>query len=400
MAQRREIPPLLSTMGAEMKKDLLENILPFWLRYMDARRGGFFGQVLNNGWIRKKAPKGLVMHARFLWAYSAAYRIFKNPEHLKAASHAYQFLSGALKDRKNGGFWWAVDPSGRPLTDTKVIYGQAFALYGLSEYFRASGDASAFEEARQLSARIDSVARDRELGGYYEACQADWSAPVSAALSEVDIACSKSMNTNLHVLEALSAFALAGGDCLEALKECLNVYIDRVVQDSGHLALFFDDQWKSQTDHRSYGHEIESCWLAMEAAEIAYGEQVPPRIRERALSMARECLKSIREFGGTLPNELHDGHLDPDRVWWVQAETVVGFAEAWERTGEPAYLEAAAGVWDFIKNHMIDGKRGDWFWAVGPDGRVRRRREKGGMWKANYHNARSCMEIMRRAGIR
>lgn len=383
-----------------MHTELRENILPFWLRYQDLRRGGFYGKVLNNGWVMKQAPKGLVMHARFLWTYSAAYRLFKDPEYLDAARHAYRFLTGALKDGKHGGYWWAIDARGEPLTGNKVTYGQAFALYGLSEYYRASGEEPALEEARRLFALIDSAARDRKLGGYYEACAADWSAPVAAALSEVDIACAKSMNTNLHVLEALSAFRLSGGDCLDALKECLEVYVDRIVQDSGRLALFFDDRWNSLTDHRSYGHEIESCWLAMEAARIAWGDAAPPRIRERALGMAREVLASIKEFGGTLPNELHNGRLDADRVWWVQAETVVGFTEAWELSGEAAYLEAAAGAWGFIRDKMIDRKRGDWFWAVRPDGRVVRGREKGGMWKANYHNARACMEIMRRAGIR
>jgi mannobiose 2-epimerase len=399
MVQQSESPPLLRRMGSEMKSELLENILPFWLRYRDLERGGFYGHILNNGKRKENAPKGLVMQARFLWTYSAAYRLFKDPAYLAAARHAYDFLANALKDKEYGGFWWAVDAKGAPLTENKVIYGQAFALYGLSEFYRATKDAAAFEEAKHIYALIDAAARDRKLGGYYEACMRDWSAPLPAALSRVDIACVKSMNTNLHMLEALSAFKLAGGDCAEALASCLDVYLNRVVQDSGWLSLFFDEAWKPLSDHRSYGHEIESCWLSMEAAEILYGEKIAPRLRERALSMARECLISIKEFGGTLPNELHHRKLDADRVWWVQAETVVGFAEAFGLSGDAAYLDAAAGVWEFIKAHMIDRKNGDWFWAVTAKGRPIGRREKGGMWKANYHNARACMEIMRRAGV-
>jgi len=192
----------LSKLAAAMRAELEGDILPFWLPYVDAARGGFYGLVTNDGEYDRGAKKGLVMHARFLWAYSAAYRRYAEPSWRDAARVAFDFLRGPLRDLEGGGFWWVVDASGRPEREEKLVYGQAFAIYGLSEYYAATGDLEALELALGTWALLERAARDPLAGGYAEACDRAFSHPVVMALSEVDIPCEKSMNTNLHVLEA------------------------------------------------------------------------------------------------------------------------------------------------------------------------------------------------------
>jgi mannobiose 2-epimerase len=126
----------LGKLSARMEHDLLTDILPFWLPYQDPK-GGYCGQIGNDGSVTPKADKGLVMHSRFLWGYSAAFRMTKSPVYLQAARQAYLFLRDTLQDKQDGGFWWVVHHNGRPVMKEKIIYGQAFAIYGLSEYYRA-----------------------------------------------------------------------------------------------------------------------------------------------------------------------------------------------------------------------------------------------------------------------
>ena len=88
--------------------------------------------------------------------------------------------------------------------------------------------------------------------------------------------------------------------------------------------------------------------------------------------------------------------IDANREWWCQAEAVVGFWHAWERTGEAAFAEAAERVWGFIRRRVVDAEGGEWFWRVFPDGTVDRAEPKVSAWKGPYHNVRMCLEMMRR----
>jgi 4-O-beta-D-mannosyl-D-glucose phosphorylase len=388
-----------------MRAELESDILPFWLKYIDREGGGFYGLVRNDGSYDAKAPKGLVAHARFLWAYSAAYARYSRVEYLDAARAAYGCLTGKLRDAERGGFWWAVGPSG-PEREEKVIYGQAFALYALSEYFIATREPEALEVAVETYGLIDRVARDRELGGYWEASDRSWTKPIAFALSDSDVRCDKSMNTNLHVLEALSSFYRATGrpEARESLRSLLEVFADRIFAGKGTLSLYFDRTWKPMTDHVSWGHDIESCWLITEAAELAYGGPAAhgaaraPESVLAAVKAAREnTLAVLAENGGSLPREKAHGRVETQRDWWVQAEAVVGNVDAWQGTGDGRYLDAAVRLWDYIEEKIVDREHGEWFWGVSADGRPVTDQPKGGMWKTAYHDGRACLEVMARA---
>jgi cellobiose epimerase len=398
---QHSIPKALTDLAREMEDELRGNILPYWPRFVDREYGGFHGTIHNDGSFDPAADKGLVMHARQLWAYAAASRTLDDPALLSTAKVAYDFLTGALRDMQYGGFFWGVDHTGRtPIMDRKVLYGQAFAVYALSEYARAGGPAEALDIAMETYGLIQGRADDRRHGGYFEACSRDWSAVVSSALSDSDIACDKSMNTNLHVMEALSSLYAATGEkkVRESLRALIDAHLDRILVDDEHLGLYFTADWKRLDSIVSYGHDVEAGWLITEAAERAWGGVVPERVRSRVLAMARGTARVLDRNGRSLPNELRDGRLEEERTWWVQAETIVGMVNAWELSGDAAYLDRALSAWAFVKKNIVDRVNGEWLWGVDADGRPVPGRPKGGFWKAAYHDSRACMEVMTRAG--
>ena len=399
MAQDQTDIERLSRLAAAMRAELEGDILPFWLPYMDAARGGFYGLVANDGAYDREAKKGLVMHSRFLWAYSAAYRRYAEPSLLAAARQAFDFLCGPLRDARSGGFWWAVDATGRPEREEKLVYGQAFAIYGLSEYYAATGDGAALELALGTWALLERAARDPGAGGYAEACDRAFAHPVVMALSEVDIPCEKSMNTNLHVLEALTSLARSSGreDVRSALADLVEIYATRIVRPDGSCALYFDRGWKSLTDHVSWGHDIESSWLLGEACEVAFGGARPAAVAAAISAERVSTLAALAANDGSLPHERAGGRVDAWRDWWVQAECVTGLVDAWCDTGESRWLDAAIRLWAFIDGHLIDRERGEWFWRVSPSGYPDLSQPKGGLWKTCYHNGRACLEVMARA---
>jgi cellobiose epimerase len=403
---------LIAAFHERLDRELTIDILPWWKRAMDERNGGFYGRVENDGSFDPRFDKGIVMHARFLWTYSAAFLRSGDRALLALADHAYRYVTGALADREHGGFYWQVSFDGKPVVDRKVIYGEAFAIYALSEYHRATGIPEALELAVRTFGLLERVARDGEFGGYVEACTPDWSAPVTSALSDVDIACAKSMNTNLHVMEAFTSLALAleaakdsgaaSGfpapttfeEVKAALRDLVLVHVNRIRRPDNHFNLYFERDWTSLRDITSYGHDIEGSWLIDEAAEVAWAGEYPREIREAALGMAAAILPMVASSG--LVNERKGDHLDRDRIWWVQAECLVGFLNAAVQARDDRYLAAALGVWDYIEEFIVDGTDGEWFWGRASDGSVMPGQPKGGLWKTSYHDARACMEAMKR----
>jgi cellobiose epimerase len=388
------------SLAAEMEKELESDILPFWIRFMDRENGGFYGRVENDGRFDPYADKGLVMHARFLWTYAAAARLLEDTRYLDAARFAYRFLAESLADREHGGFHWICDCHGTARPYPKVVYGQAFALYSLAEYARAGGPPEALQLAMETFRLLEKAARDQQNGGYFEAAAPDWSASVISALGEEDAPCAKSMNTNLHMLEALTALHEATGDAAvgEALRRLVHVHLDRILGPT-HLGLFYNTEWSRLDNAVSYGHDIESSWLLTEAAESTGEQSLAERVRGRSLAVAAEISRTLEENDGSLPDGLKEGRLGTERIWWVQAEGIVGMVNAWQISGDSTYLRRAERLWEFVKKSLIDHVFGEWLWGVRhPSGAPMEGHSKGGLWKASYHNGRACMEVMRRMG--
>lgn len=386
----------------ELTDELKNSILAYWLDYAaDSEFGGYFGFIDNSNIVKKDAPKGLVMHGRFLWTYSAAYRMFNDPVYFHAAQRALDFLEKKMKDPAHGGYYWQCTREGKTLENKKQVYGQAFVIYGLSEYVRAGGPAEAGDKAMELFRLLEEHARDREKGGYYEALEHDWSlsGDGKAALGEEDPDCVKSMNTNLHVLEAFTNLYRINksGIVREALSALIVVSCEKIInKETSHLMLFFDRNWKSQRTVNSFGHDIEATWLIWEAITVLDDDTLRSRYKDLLLQMIDAVIDEGLDSNGGLNNGFEAGHLDNDKYWWPQAEMMTGLLNGWEMTGNELYLDLAAKVWQFIKIG-IKAQNGEWFWGRKADGTLMRN-EKGGLWKTPYHNGRLCMEFIERAG--
>lgn len=396
-----------AALRVEMRSELESNLLPFWReRCVDHDRGGFIAEMANDGTVREDAPRGLILNARLLWTFSALYRQLGDERDLELARRAFDILDSRFRDREHGGYVWRIDASGDPLDRTKKIYGQAFCIYALSELHLATGEEEPLATAQQLFELIERHAYDAESGGYIEARAGDWSATDDLQLSDKDMVAAKSMNTHLHLLEAYTnlVFAIIDPRVVMRLDELIGIFGRHIIRrENGgfHLDHFFDQAWNLQSDTRTYGHDIEAAWLLCEAAEALRGEELRESANLWAIELARSTLAEGLDADGGLAYEGRSGSvINGDRDWWCQAEAVVGFWHAFELTREPAFADAAVGVWEFIKRAMVDEVHGEWFWRVHSDGAVDATEPKVSEWKGPYHSVRMCLEMMRRLGAR
>jgi mannobiose 2-epimerase len=379
--------------------ELRENILPFWMRNMpDRKNGGFIGRISGDGVPHADAPKGAILHARILWTFSAAYRIFDDPEYLKTADRAKGYLLTKFWDHKNGGIFWQLAADGTPLDTKKQIYALGFAIYGLSEYARATGDVEALEKAKELYYSIEKYSFDKSKNGYFEAFTDDWKEIEDMRLSDKDANEKKTMNTHLHILEPYANLyrVWPSAELKTSLRNLLQIFLDKILDcETGHLRLFFDEDWTCKSKITSYGHDIEALWLMYEAANVLGDTDLIERVKA-VVPLIAEATKEGLQPDGAMVYEKDEatGHVDNDRHWWVQAEAVVGFSYASVITGQQEYGEIAQKCWEFIQEKLVDKEQGEWFWSIKADGSVNRSDDKAGFWKCPYHNGRMCMEMI------
>jgi cellobiose epimerase len=395
---------LLSGYKSELHQEL-ENILRFWQTNMpDYKNGGFYGRIDGAGNLYPDAPKGSVLNSRILWTFSAAYQLTKNVEHLDTAQRAFEYLQHHFLDQAYGGVYWTVDKSGIPLDAKKQIYALAFAIYGCSEYFVASGDQTALELATGLFEMIETNSFDTRNGGYIEAFSRDWQVIADLRLSEKDANESKTMNTHLHILEAYANLYRAWPD--ENLKAkisgLLGVFQQYIFDNKNHhLVLFHDESWNKKSSIISYGHDIEAAWLLLEAAKIINDEQQAD-VSGLCLKLALAAAEGLDKDGGLwYEYEQENNHLVREKHWWPQAEAMIGFFHAWQISNEAIFLQRSINSWRFVKDHLIDKQNGEWFWGVNEKYELIEG-DKAGIWKCPYHNSRACIQIIHRlqdAGI-
>lgn len=386
----------------EWSAELLR-IADWWeTRGVDQDHGGFFGEICNRGEPRPNAPKGVVAQSRMCWFFSAIALHTNDNRYRELALMARNFLLDRYVDRDNGGVFWEVDFAGRATNRRKQAYGQAFVLYALSTHYRLTADHLSRDVAYEIFSAMERHFRDRKHGGYWEALSVDWSPIDDVRLSEKDAPFPKSMNTHLHIMEAYSElFAAAPRDDVgEALGHLVDLHIDRIARpDGAHLGLFWDSDWTDHSTQVSFGHDIEASWLLWEAAERLGDAAKLKRARPVVLSLANSALAEGAGPNGELYNErsLIDGHLDRARVWWAQAEAMVGHLNAYQLSGEPAQLARVDALWRFIQDHIVELEGGEWRWYSRLDDHELP--YSGGPWKAAYHNGRALMECISRARL-
>ena len=384
-------------LAMQVKKELTTDILPYWIKRMNNPEGGFYGRISGEEQLDTDAPVGNILVARILWTFAAAYRIFGNKEYLEVAEKAKKEIINRFFDKEYGGTYWSLNPDGTPLDTKKQIYSISFTIYGLAELNRATGDGKALEYAIKLFNSIEEHSFDKEQGGYFEAFTREWDSIEDMRLSDKDANESKTMNTHLHILEAYTCLLRVWRNPLleERLRNLIEVFENHILASNRHLRLFFNDSWECNYETVSYGHDIEASWLLHEAALVLDDQTVLERIEKLVPEIAKAAEEGFSAMEG-MAYECKDGHMDKERHWWVQAETVVGYFNLWDNFGSQEGLENALMCWEFIKGNLIDRENGEWFWSLFPDGTVNRKEDKAGFWKAPYHNGRMCLEIIER----
>ncbi len=377
----------------EIQYHLEKKILPFWEDLKDDDYGGYYGWMSEELQLDRKADKGCILNSRILWFFSTASITLNKPELRVYAEHAYRFLDSFL-DPENGGVFWSVCYDGKPADTTKHTYCQAFAIYGLSAYYRLTGEAEVLEKAKSLFRTIEEKCRDE--GGYLEAFKADFSPESNEKLSENGVMAGRTMNTLLHVIEAYAELYRARPDdkVKEAGKNALKQCLDTVYNaEKRRLEVFFDADFRPLLDMQSYGHDIEGSWLLWDAAEtLLEGTERKPY---RDMCFALLCSTTERAFTDHgLHYEIVNGELNSIRAWWPQAEAMLGFVFGWQITKEPEWLKRMRIQWQYIKHTVVDPReRSEWFNEVREDG-TSVGKPLLDEWKCPYHNGRMCLKLI------
>jgi len=405
-ARQRETPA--QTYIPKFEKILAENIASFWYaKSIDRANGGY---TINFG--PRSEPKGpgtkmIVSQARTVWLFSRLARAgYNRSEYVEAADVGYRFLKEKMWDAENGGFYWEVDATGnRKLKPRKHLYGQAFALYAISEFYLATQRQDVLESAVRFFHLLEAKCHDSVYGGYIEFFNEDWT-PVPAGEGsymgpQADL---KLMNTHLHLLEAMTTFYRASKLPLarERLLELINIESNAVVRKNlGACTDKYDRDWtpRLEADYArvSYGHDIENVWLLIDACDAAGVSNYP------FLDLYRTLFDYSLQYGY---DEANGGFYDSgpfnqpadrrSKVWWVQAEAIVSALHMYRLTHEPKYLSVFEKTFDFVEKNMVDWANGEWHANITPEGRPQG--SKASPWKAGYHNGRAmieCLEILK-----
>jgi len=394
-------PATLNAALQRIEADLRQNILPFWIdRVVDRAGHTFYGSLTNDLVLDRTVERGALLTSRILWTYAAAYRQYLDPAYLAMADYACADLFARFHDAKHGGFYWSIAADGVVLRDRKQIYGQAFAIYALSEYHSATGRQEPLDQAIAVFRLIEAHGRDPQHGGYLEAFGRAWEPIADMRLSALDQNDPKSQNTLLHVMEAYTNLFRLWPDTglRQALTELVEVMLRHVVNSAtGHLGLFFASDWAVRSDKISYGHDIEAAWLLTAAAEALGVSELTARTHALAVKIADVTLAEGTDTDGGIYNRGGpEGVTDHIKEWWPQAEAVIGFLNACQLSRDERYLVAALRTWGFIETRLIDRKHGEWFRGVTREGQVLADELKVSFWKCPYHNGRMGLEAVRR----
>lgn len=389
---------MIETLKQEMEDVLHNNILSFWMQNMqDNENGGFYGQITGDGRLLPLSNKGSILNARILWTFSAAYRLTRKKEYLEMAIRAKEYLINYFYDKTYGGIYWELDYKGNPVDTKKQIYALGFAIYGLSEYYRATEDKDVLSYAIHLFNTIEKYSFDKEKNGYFEAFTREWLFIEDMRLSEKDANEKKTMNTHLHILEPYTNLYRVWKD--DRLKQQIHnlilLFLEKIINpQTNHLGLFFDEDWNNKDSVVSYGHDIEASWLIHEAALELGDKELLEKVENRIRKIAKAAEEGIAADGSMYYENIPGEGLDKDRHWWVQAETVVGYINIYQHFHDEGALHKAIKCWEYTKRHLIDWEKGEWHWSCNDTGQVNLTEDKAGFWKCPYHNGRMCMEII------
>ncbi|HEY8389382.1 MAG TPA: AGE family epimerase/isomerase [Clostridia bacterium] len=371
------------------EQELFDNIVPFWSKLKDSENGGFYGYVQNDGSVIKNADKGILLQCRIVWFFSALYEIKPQKQNYELAKHGLEYLKNYCFDQ-DGLVVWLTDYQGKKTDKTKHIYYQSFALYALSRYYQSFLDDSVKKMADSLYNLIEKNYYDSY--GYKE--QLD---NMPNRLADCGIACDRTMNALLHLLEAYTQYYIAckNNNAKDSLKRLLDIFHSKIYDSQKQrFEVFFDNEMNSVTDYYSFGHDIEAAWLLDLAAKSIADEQYILKISKLTDAICKKVYNTAFDENALMFAKINN-YQDSNKVWWVQAEGVLGFFKNFIRSGNLDYLSASKKLLDYIKKYFINHHTGEWFWLVDNENRPDYSKPLVCNWKCPYHNGRMCIEMIK-----
>jgi mannose/cellobiose epimerase-like protein (N-acyl-D-glucosamine 2-epimerase family) len=392
----RSRPDRLSPAGLRerFRRHLRDDILGFWARAVDREAGGFFTDLDNRGRPRGPQRRFVVHVARLVWAFSAAHRAGEG-DYLDLAGRAAESLD-SLWDARRGGWFQEADRSGEVVDRRKTQYGQAFGILAMAEHSLASGSESARRRAEEAVELL--LARGRASHGRFHTGWTEFWQP--------DGHPGPDPNSHLHVMEALVPLVELTGDAghRDLLRECCDLLRDRMLiptEGSGlRLADRLGPDWRPAAGpeglRESYGHGIETAWLLLQATEVLGRPLEDIMDASRGLADRALAVGLDRRWGGMFFRGTADRSVsDSRKVWWVQAEGLVGALRLHRDTGDPRYLAAFEDLARWVDRRQADHRYGEWFAILDRHGLRKSDGRKGHRWKSAYHTGRACLEVIR-----
>lgn len=376
-------------------EELRNHILPFWMNLVDHEFGGFYGKVNSNHELDKNYFKGSIVNSRILWAFSASFNRYKEPEYLQSADHAFNFLKDHFLDHKFDGLYLSVDYKGNPLDKRKHINTISYALYALVEYYIASNKIEVKDQAISFFNLIES--KKNQYGYYQEEFDEKWVKKPNEFLDRFELHAEYTLNNYLHILESYSQLYNIWPEkiLLNKIENLLGIFETKLFnKTTNFFDEFFDKNWTSLTNLVNYGHNIEGSWLLSRALEITGLEN------KNIVNIIENICKSIKHEAfhkNAVILEKHNNNYNRIRMWWVQTEAVIGFLNAYQLFGDESFLNVAQSIWEFLRNKFIDKTpNGEWFAGLSDDMEVLSEYNMVDQWKGPYHNTRMCIEVSKR----
>jgi mannobiose 2-epimerase len=411
--QDRDDPALGRKIDEILRKELTEHWYP---HSVDRKRGGFHQNIARDWSLRPDENVSLVYQARMTWtaAAFAQYSKAHHDEYVEYARHGIEFLDRVMRDKEFGGFHWVLDSQGRldpKLGDEKHAFGTAFVIYCASKAREVTGDELALAVARDAFDWLEKHGHDPKNGGYIEAFRRDgtpivsWdaNAPIARRQDRLGVYYGfKTMNVHIHVLEALAELSRVDDRPIvkERLREVLAIVRDRIAVEPGALNLYLTPDWRAIPAHDSFGHDVETAYLLVEAAEAAGVREDP-----KTWQVARLLVDHALEWGWDDQNggfydkgESFGGPaFDQKKVWWTEAEGLNALLLMHHKYGDRTdrYEKAFGKQWSFIEKHLLDPVHGGWYSDTTRDGKLMGDGAKANAWKANYHTSRALMNVVK-----
>jgi len=394
---------------------LFNGIVPFWFtRALDREYGGFLTNFDSDGRTLPTPEKYVNTQCRLIWWFSTLNRRFPDMDQAaEFARRGVDFLIRHFWDEKVGGFFWKVNRDGSELDSAKIVYGESFCIYALSEYYRATQDKRGLDYASQTFDLLQKYCADTQNGGYLENVDRSWN-PEPGGFPGGD---RKGLDTHMHLMESFTTLYLASADELHRRKlvELIHLICDRMIDKKTGCGLNqFDLQFQSlpaisiqrtwngerlgeqppnPIDTTSYGHNVELAFL-MRLALTSAGSDLSPflPILKRLLDHAVEHGIDWEQGGIFRDGDRSTGKpLILEKEFWQHTEALTAFLDGYEQFHQPEYLQAFDNLWRFVHKHMIDQTVGEWRTLLDRSGSPIDP-NIGNPWKVSYHSGRAMLE--------